>query len=50
MKPARVSGGGAPHHPRPDGAAVGADFEVVEPPELLDYVRRMAAQFTRASR
>ena len=31
-------------------AAVGADFEVVEPPELRDYVRRMGEFFVRSSR
>ncbi len=30
-------------------AAVGADFEVVEPPDLRDYVRRMGALFARAA-
>ena len=30
-------------------AAVGADFEVVDPPELRDHVRRIGELFTHAS-
>ena len=29
--------------------AVGADFEVVRPPELVDHLREWATRFTRAS-
>jgi predicted DNA-binding transcriptional regulator YafY len=29
--------------------AVGAEFEVVRPPELADHIREWAARFTRAT-
>jgi predicted DNA-binding transcriptional regulator YafY len=29
--------------------AVGAEFEVVEPPELTDHIREWAVRFTRAT-